>query len=109
MAPNGTNSTAKVNMSLHQIRRRNRIRASAWTAFAVAVLLLLNIGDLILWAAVVVASAMALAAIPALRPSAAMPNVDGRRRHGSRYLAGSTVPTQQPRASALALGEDAFI
>lgn len=78
MAPNGTNSTAKVNMSLHQIRRRNRIRASAWTAFAVAALLLLNIDDLIVWAAVVVAAALALAAIPALRPSAAMANVDGR-------------------------------
>lgn len=55
---------------------RAHLRAAVWAIFAVAALLLLNIDDLALWAGVVVAAALALAAVPALRPPASRPRVD---------------------------------
>lgn len=57
---------------------RSRLQAAVWGTFAAAALLLLNINDLVLWAGVVVAVGLALAAIPALRPPSPTGQVDVR-------------------------------
>ena len=57
---------------------KGRFRIAVWAAFSLAALLLLNIDDLTLWAALVVAAALMVALIPGLRPTLASRGVDGR-------------------------------
>lgn len=63
-------------------------KGAVWALFALSALLLLQIDNLTLWAGVVIASASALAAVPALRPRVA-PEVDRRDllAIGALYLA----------------------
>lgn len=55
-----------------------RVRTIVWTLFSVAALVLLNIDNLSLWAALVVPSAVLLALIPRLRPAFTFERADGR-------------------------------
>lgn len=55
-----------------------RARTIVWTVFAMGALLLLNIDNLSLWAAIVVPSALLLALIPRFRPGFSFAGVDGR-------------------------------
>lgn len=55
-----------------------RARTIVWAMFCLAALLLLNIDNLTLWAALVVPSALLLALIPRLRPAFTFEGVDGR-------------------------------
>lgn len=52
-------------------------RGAIWSAFALGALLLLNIDKLTVWAGIVVAAGLGLAAIPSLRPSVTT-QIDGR-------------------------------
>ena len=57
-------------------RSGGQVRTVVWTAFSVAALLLLNIDNLSLWAAVVVPAALLLALVPRFRPAFTFEGVD---------------------------------
>ena len=59
-------------------RSEGQVRSVVWAMFSLAALLLLNIDDLSLWAALVVPSALILGLIPRLRPTFSFEGVDGR-------------------------------
>jgi uncharacterized protein len=56
----------------------SKVRAVVWTVFSVAALLALNVGDLTLWAALVVPVALLLALVPGLRPAFTFRGADGQ-------------------------------
>jgi membrane protease YdiL (CAAX protease family) len=56
----------------------SRVRTVVWTVFCVVALLALNVGDLTLWAALVVPVALLLALVPGLRPAFTYRGADGR-------------------------------
>jgi uncharacterized protein len=56
----------------------SEVRTVVWTVFSVAALLALNVGDLTLWAALVVPVALLLALVPGLRPAFTFRGADGR-------------------------------
>ena len=55
-----------------------RVRTVVWSVFSVVALLALNVGDLTLWAALVVPMALLLALVPGLRPTFTYMGADGR-------------------------------
>jgi membrane protease YdiL (CAAX protease family) len=56
---------------------KGHVRTIVWSMFSLAALLLLNIDNLNLWAAIVVPSALLIALIPRLRPAFTFEGVDG--------------------------------
>jgi membrane protease YdiL (CAAX protease family) len=74
----------------HESGSRGGLRTVVWSVFAVGALLLLNIDDLTLWAAVVVSVALLLGLVPALRPSTSI-GVDGRDLVAIGVLYGAVV------------------
>jgi membrane protease YdiL (CAAX protease family) len=74
-------SRPEMDMSVHPRSNQSasRIRMTVWTTYTIGAMLLLNLDDLAVWAAVVVPAALLLALIPGLRPrSMTTGRIDGR-------------------------------
>jgi uncharacterized protein len=56
----------------------SKVRTVVWTVFSMAALLALNVGDLTLWAALVVPTALLLALVPGFRPAFTFRGADGQ-------------------------------
>jgi uncharacterized protein len=64
-----TEPTTSDTQEQHTRDRHTTLQVTVWAAYAVAALLLLGIGELTLWAGIVLAAAAVLAVVPRLRPA----------------------------------------